>query len=30
MVDSLKNWIYDFKPSLKLFESRIQQLEKPM
>ena len=29
MLDSLKNWIYDFKPSLRLFESRIQHSSDP-
>ena len=27
MLHSLKNLIYDFKPSLRLFASRIQQFE---
>ena len=27
MLDPLKNWNNDFKPSLELFESPIQQLE---
>ena len=25
MLDSLKNWIYDFKPSLRLFEREIEK-----
>ena len=29
MLESLKNWIYDFKPSLRLFESRIQHSSDP-